>query len=101
VAKGDRSLRLYAETGSRAGFAVHAVTTAGWSERAITYANAPTPGPVAAVSGPVAAESWASIELTNLARGASMVAVALTGEDNARACMRAGRRARPRPSWWW
>jgi hypothetical protein len=36
-----------------------------------------------AVSGPVAAESWASIELTNLARGAGMVAVVLTGDDKA------------------
>jgi hypothetical protein len=101
VAKGDRSLRLSAETGSRAGFAVHAVTMAGWSERTITYADAPTPGPVVAVSGPVAAESWVSIELTNLARGAGMVAVVLTGDDKATSLYASRETGAAAPSWWW
>jgi hypothetical protein len=79
----NTTLRLYAETGSRTGFTVRTVPTAGWSEGTITYANAPTPGPVVAVSGPLTAEHWASVDVTDLAQGAGMVAIVLTGDDKA------------------
>jgi hypothetical protein len=75
------TLRLYAQTGSRTGYAVRTVTATGWTESTITYANAPAPGPVVASSGRVAGDHWTSVNVTDLIHGAGMVAVVLTSAD--------------------
>jgi hypothetical protein len=75
------TLRLYAETASRTGYAVRPVTATGWAESAITYANAPAPGSVVASSGRVAGEGWTSVDVTDLVHGAGVVAVVLTTGD--------------------
>jgi hypothetical protein len=75
------TLRLYAQTGSGAGYAVHTVMAADWTESTITYANAPAPGPVVASSGPVTDDGWTSVDVTDLVQGAGMVAVVLTAID--------------------
>jgi hypothetical protein len=75
-------LRLYGETGSRTGFAVRTVAGGDWAEDEITYANAPAPGPVVAASGPVARESWTSVDVTALVRGDGVVSLALTTDDS-------------------
>jgi hypothetical protein len=72
------SLRLYAETVSPDGFAVRTVAATPWSEATITYANAPTPGPIVATSGPVAGDGWTSVDVTALVRGSSQVDLVLT-----------------------
>jgi hypothetical protein len=72
------SLRLYAETASLDGFAVRTVATTPWSEGTITYANAPTPGPIVATSGPVAGDGWTSVDVSALVRGAGRVDLVLT-----------------------
>jgi hypothetical protein len=76
------SLRLYAETTSRTGYAVH-TTAGGWSEKKITYTTAPTPGPAVATSGPIARDSWTSIDVTALVQGDGVVEFALTALDPA------------------
>jgi hypothetical protein len=74
-------LRLYAETGSRTGYAVRAVTAGDWAEEEITWATAPRPGPVVATSGAVGRDSWTSVDVTPLVRGNGVVSLALTTDD--------------------
>jgi hypothetical protein len=74
-------LRLYAETGSRTGFAVRTVPEGTWSENTITYANAPAPGPVVASSGRVDRDGWTSVDVTAQVRGAGAVDLVLTTDD--------------------
>jgi len=71
-------LRLYAETANPSGYTVRTVAGSGWTEGTITYANAPTPGSVVATSGPVARESWTSVDVTALVHGDGVIALALT-----------------------
>ncbi len=74
-------LRLYAETASQTGYAVRTVAAGDWSEDKITYATAPTPGPVVASSGPVARDGWTSVDVTPLVHGDGVVDLVLTGND--------------------
>jgi hypothetical protein len=71
-------LRLYAETASRDGYTVRTVAATGWTEDTITYANAPTPGSMVATSGPVAGETWTSVNVTALVRGDGVVDLVVT-----------------------
>jgi hypothetical protein len=74
-------LRLYAETGSQTGYAVRTVAAGGWTEDKLTYANAPKAGPVAATSGPVARDSWTSVDVTSLVLGDGVVDLVLTSDE--------------------
>jgi hypothetical protein len=74
-------LRLYAETGSRGGYAVRQVLSGDWSEGKITYATAPPLGQVLARSGPVTRDSWTSVDITAFIRGDGVVDLALTTDD--------------------
>jgi len=74
-------LRLYAETASRTGYAVRTVAGKDWTEDKITYATAPTPGPVVATSGPVARDSWTSVDVTALVHGDGVIDFVLTADD--------------------
>jgi len=74
-------LRLYAETTSQAGYAVHSVPSGNWREDSITFATAPTPGPVVATSGPVVRDDWTSIDVTALVHGDGVLDLALTTDD--------------------
>jgi hypothetical protein len=73
------SLRLYAEMASPAGYTVRTVAPTEWTERTITYANAPAPGAVVVTSGPVAADSWTSVDVTSLVPREGVVNLVLTG----------------------
>jgi hypothetical protein len=74
-------LRLYAETASRTGYAVRTVAGKDWTEATITYATAPTPGGIVATSGPVARDTWTSVDLTALVHDEGMLDVVLTTGD--------------------
>jgi hypothetical protein len=74
----DARLRLYAETGSRTGFAIRSIPQGSWAENTITYANAPAPGPVVASSGRVDRDGWTSVDVTAQIRGAGAVDLVLT-----------------------
>jgi hypothetical protein len=74
-------LQLYAETGSRTGFTARTVPAGSWAENAITYANAPVPGPVVATSGRVRRDGWMSVDVTAQVRGTGSVDLVLTTDD--------------------
>jgi hypothetical protein len=74
-------LRLYAATASRAGYAVRAIAAGGWAEGTITYATAPAPGRIVATSGPVASDTWTSVDITGLVRGDGLLDVVLTTDS--------------------
>jgi hypothetical protein len=82
-------LRLYAATASRAGYAVHAIPAGGWSEGTITYARAPAPGGIVATSGPIASDTWTSVDITRLVRGDGLLDLVLT--TNSRSALYASR----------
>jgi hypothetical protein len=57
-------LRLYAATASRAGYAVRAIAVGGWAEGTITFVTVQAPGGIVATSGPVASDTWTSVDIT-------------------------------------
>ncbi|MFF3852285.1 DNRLRE domain-containing protein [Micromonospora sp. NPDC002575] len=71
-------LRLYAETASSTGLSVHGVSEGDWREDTLTYQNAPPMGPVVASSGPTAADTWLSVDVSSLVTGDGPVTLALT-----------------------
>jgi hypothetical protein len=74
-------LRLYAETASRIGYAVHSVAAGDWTEERITYATAPTVGPVVAASGVVSRDTWTSVDVTSIVHGDGVLDLVLTSDD--------------------
>jgi hypothetical protein len=73
------TLRLYAITGSKAGFRVQGVARRAWRESRLTYVNAPRVSRhVAARSGPVRARTWTRVDMTTLVRRRRRVTLALT-----------------------
>jgi hypothetical protein len=74
-------LQLYAETSSRSGFAVRTIPAGSWAEHAITYVNAPAPGPVVATSGRVDRDGWTNVDVTAQVHGAGAVDLVLTTND--------------------
>jgi putative glycosyl hydrolase-like family 15 (GHL15) protein len=74
------TLRLYANSHDRVGFAVRSATT-DWTEDRITYANAPVPGALAGRSGPAAPGSWTSVDVTSLVPGEGMTSFVLTARS--------------------
>lgn len=75
-------LRLYADSRDRFGYKVRSVPNGKWTENGITYANAPTPGPVVAVSGAVARDTWTSVDVTAMVRGDGSVSLAVTADGS-------------------
>ena len=82
------TLRLFTRSSSR-GFEVRAAG-AGWSERSITFANAPRPGRQITGSGRYRARTWVSIDVTTLAKGNGPVSLVLAGADTAFASRESG-----------
>jgi hypothetical protein len=74
------TLRLYANGHDRVGFTVRSATS-DWTEEGITYANAPSPGPLAGSSGPAAAGSWTSVDVTAMVAGEGMSSFVLTARS--------------------
>ncbi len=70
------ALEVYTYTG-QAGFEVRSGPS-GWAEKTLTYQNAPAPGAVVASSGPVAANTWVSVDVTQLVSGAQPVNLVVT-----------------------
>src|SRR5918999_245748 len=76
-------------------FTVRATATR-WSERRITFANAPRPSGPVARSGRLRRLRWASIDVTRLVRGNGTVSLALTGSSSASLASRESGSTRPR-----
>ncbi|WFE56037.1 DNRLRE domain-containing protein [Micromonospora sp. WMMD712] len=77
-AEASAVLRLYAETASSTGLSVHGVSAVDWREDTLTYQNAPPIGPAVASSGPTAADTWLSVDVSALVAGDGPVTLALT-----------------------
>lgn len=74
-------LRVYAETANNLGLDLRAVADTSWTESGLTYDNQPTVGPVLASSGPVAAGTWLTFDVTSAVTGDGPVSFALTSES--------------------
>ncbi len=73
------SLRLYATRSYSAGFEVRAVSDNSWDEQSLTWLNRPAvSSAVTAVSGPVTAKSWLSLDVTPLVGGNGTYSFGLT-----------------------
>jgi len=78
------TLRLYARTSSNVGIEVRSVTSLGWTETGITYANAPAPSAtVTRTSGSFSADQWIALDVTPLVVGNGAVSFALTTTSSA------------------
>lgn len=76
-------LRLYATTATSVGVDVHGGVTAAWTEKGITYANAPTFSPaVLASSGAFAANSWVQLVVTPAVAGNGTVTLVVTSASS-------------------
>lgn len=75
-------LRLHVETASSTGIEIHSVAGNAWDENTITYENAPPIGPAVGSSGPVAAGTWVSVDVSSAITGDGPLTLAVTtGND--------------------
>ena len=74
----NATLRVFAASGSSAGYEVRSVTGA-WSEATVTYASAPGTGAAAGTSNhPFTTGSWTSVDVTSLIAGNGLLDLAMT-----------------------
>jgi hypothetical protein len=72
------TLRLFANTAQSTGYDVLGVADTSWTERGITWANAPALDATGiGASGPAAAGVWTSVDVTNLVRANGLLSLAL------------------------
>lgn len=76
------TLRFYAGGRDRFGYTVRSLVSTDWTEGGITYANAPLPGAVIAISGGVARGTWTTVDVTGLVHGNGAVSLALTANGS-------------------
>lgn len=76
------TLRVYANSGSSAGYQVRPVSENAWTELGVTSANAPAVGAVAGASGSFSSGVWTSVDVTALVTGNGSLNLALTGSSN-------------------
>jgi hypothetical protein len=73
------SVRVYVNSNSSAGYAVHGVADNSWSELTMTYSDAPAFGTVIGSSGAFSSNSWTEVDVTSLVSGEGELSLALTG----------------------
>jgi hypothetical protein len=78
------TLHLWARTSSSAGYHVHPVADTSWDERRLVSKNAPVYGARTGGSGPVAANTWTTADVTSFVPGNGPVSFALrsTGPED-------------------
>ncbi len=62
-------LRVYADSASPDGFELRRLVDVTWDESTLTFANAPAPGSVLAVSGPIATDTYVDIDVSDYVDG--------------------------------
>jgi chitodextrinase len=73
------TLKLYSRTSHSGGFEVRSVSSSGWTEATLTYANAPASSTtVTGRSGAIAGGTWAAVDVTSVVAGNGTVEFALT-----------------------
>jgi hypothetical protein len=73
------TLRIWANSGTRAGWEVYGVAENTWGELRIVHSNAPPLGDLAGTSGPMAAETWTEADVTALVTGNGLVSLVVIG----------------------
>ena len=76
------TLRVHANSTHAAGFEVETVTDNGWLESSITYANAPSFGPVLGSSGSTTTGTYTEVDVSAAVTGDGAVSFALTPLNN-------------------
>ncbi len=71
------TLRVYSTSSSNTGYTVRSVSDNTWTERGITFANAPATGKTIGASGPFTANGWTTVDVTALVSGNGSVNLAL------------------------
>jgi len=72
------TLLLRPRSHARARFAVRRVTARGWTERRLTFANAPVPSARYTAARPVRVGAWNAIDVTSFVEGGGEVSLAIT-----------------------
>jgi hypothetical protein len=76
-------LRLYTTSSSAAGYQIKRVSSQGWEEGKITFANGPAAGATLGSSGSFAANNWTSVDVTSLVSGNGIYDLMLTTTSTA------------------
>lgn len=79
---GGVKLRIFAQSNHSTGVTSYSVADTTWTEREITYNNAPTVGESSGKSGPLAASTWAEIDVTSAVESTPEVTLALKTASN-------------------
>jgi parallel beta-helix repeat protein len=74
---GGVKLRIYAQSTHSTGVTSYRVANNTWTETGITYDGAPTLGAASGKSGPLAASTWAEIDVASAVRSTGKVSLAL------------------------
>jgi chitodextrinase len=72
------TLRLYTTSSSAVGYQIKRLSSQGWEEGQITFANAPAAGATIGSSGSFAANNWTSVDVTSLITGNGVYDLMLT-----------------------
>lgn len=75
-------LKIYADSALSSGFVVNAVSANNWGETTMSYNDAPAIGSPIASSGPVASNTWITVDVTSYITGNGTFSIALTGSSS-------------------
>jgi hypothetical protein len=90
------TLRVYANSSQTTGYDVRAVSDTSWTERGITYGNAPTyAASVTGSSGKVTGGTWTAVDVTSLALPGHKLSLALTTTNSTSLSMSSDEGANP------
>jgi hypothetical protein len=90
------TLRIYANTALTSGYSVYRVASNTWAETTINYSNMPPLGTLIGSSGPVAAGTWTSVNVTSYVTGNGTFSFGLT-DPSATALSLASRESTNKP----
>ena len=70
-------LKIFAQSNHSTGLTSYSVSDTSWTETGITYQNAPSVGAGSGKSGPLAASTWAEIDVASAVKSTGTVSIAL------------------------
>jgi parallel beta-helix repeat protein len=79
---GGVKLRIFAQSAHSIGVKSYSVEDTSWAETGITYNSKPTLGAASGTSGPVAASTWAEIDVRSAVESTGTVSLALKATNN-------------------
>jgi parallel beta-helix repeat protein len=79
---GGVKLKIFAQSNHSSGVTSYSVEDTTWTETGITYDNAPTVGEASEKSGPLAASTWAEIDVASVVESTGKVSLALKTASN-------------------